>query len=90
MLRFVIFVLAIIFGISLIRSVAGILMKALVSSLAPSPPPPDRPIVPMGGELKRDPVCGTFVSTDGAVRQSVQGQDVYFCSTACRDKFRPA
>jgi YHS domain-containing protein len=44
----------------------------------------------MGGELKKDPVCGTYVSPVGSVSQKVNGQVVYFCSTACRDKYRAA
>lgn len=93
MLRFIVFVLAIIFGISLIRSVAGVLMKALVATLgSPSSntSAPNRPPVPTGGALKRDPVCGTFVSPESAVQRTVDGQDLYFCSAACRDKYRPA
>jgi YHS domain-containing protein len=50
-----------------------------------SPPP-----VSVGGDLKKDPVCGTYVSTVGSVSQKVNGQVVYFCSTQCRDKYRAA
>lgn len=45
---------------------------------------------PMGGELKQDPVCGTFVSTATSVKQNVNGELVHFCSVACRDKFKVA
>jgi len=45
---------------------------------------------PVRGELKKDPVCGTFVSTGTSVKQMVNGELVHFCSTACRDKFRAA
>ena len=56
---------------------------------------PDRfrqppPLVSVGGELKKDPVCGTYVSTVGSVSRKVNGQVVYFCSTECRDKYRAA
>lgn len=50
----------------------------------PQPPP-----VSSGGELKKDPVCGTYVSTTTAVQQMVKGEVVYFCSASCRDKFKP-
>jgi YHS domain-containing protein len=39
------------------------------------------------GELKKDPVCGTYVSTAGSLSQTVGGSPIYFCSKACRDKF---
>jgi len=45
---------------------------------------------PMGGELKQDPVCGTFVSTATSIQQTINGKQVYFCSVACRDKFKVA
>jgi YHS domain-containing protein len=39
------------------------------------------------GELKKDPVCGTYVSTAGSLTQMVNGGAVYFCSRECRDKY---
>jgi YHS domain-containing protein len=38
-------------------------------------------------ELKKDPVCGTYVSPATGVSRSVQGHIIYFCSKECRDKF---
>jgi YHS domain-containing protein len=38
-------------------------------------------------ELKKDPVCGTYVSAATGVSRSVQGHMIYFCSKECRDKF---
>jgi YHS domain-containing protein len=39
------------------------------------------------GELKKDPVCGTYVSTAGSLTQMVNGSPIYFCSKECRDKY---
>lgn len=50
-------------------------------------PPPDTPQVVVGGELKKDPVCGTYVSASVAVTRRVKGEIIYFCSAECRDKF---
>ena len=56
---------------------------------APSKRSPDPPPVPSaGGEMKKDPVCGTYVSAATGVRQKVGGEVVYFCSDECRAKFR--
>jgi len=41
-----------------------------------------------GIAMVRDPVCGTFVLPDRAVSVSVGRQQLFFCSTACRDKYR--
>jgi YHS domain-containing protein len=46
--------------------------------------------VPEGGELRKDPVCGTYVSVSAGVREKVRGETVYFCSTDCRDRFKGA
>jgi YHS domain-containing protein len=42
------------------------------------------PSVPM----VRDPVCGTFVLPERAVVLVEGRRQVYFCSDACRDKYR--
>ena len=51
---------------------------------------PQEPPVPMGGELKKDPVCGTYVSAATALQERVKGETVYFCSKECREKYRHA
>jgi uncharacterized protein len=43
-----------------------------------------------GGELKQDPVCGTFVPITTSVKKTVNGELMHFCSAACRDKFKVA
>jgi uncharacterized protein len=41
-----------------------------------------------GVAMARDPVCGTFVLPDRALSVTVGRQQLFFCSTACRDKYR--
>ncbi len=43
-----------------------------------------------GGELKKDPVCGTFVAVSSSIKRNVGGEVIHFCSTACRDKYQAA
>ena len=38
--------------------------------------------------MARDPICGTFVVPGRAVMLADGQQRLYFCSTACRDKYR--
>jgi YHS domain-containing protein len=38
--------------------------------------------------MVRDPVCGTFVVPDRAIALMVGRENLYFCSTACRDTYR--
>jgi YHS domain-containing protein len=42
-----------------------------------------------GGELKKDPVCGTYISTATAITRNVQGHTIYFCSKDCANKYSP-
>ena len=71
-------------------------LKSLFSSFrtpASAPPPPQAPREPTvisGGELKKDPVCGTYVSAALAVTRTINGELVHFCSKECRDKYRVA
>ena len=41
-----------------------------------------------GVHMERDPVCGTFVVPDRELSLRAGGEHVYFCSAACRDKYR--
>ena len=49
---------------------------------------PTAPPLQSGGELKRDPVCGTYVSTAVSVKRTMKGEVLHFCSEECRDKYR--
>jgi YHS domain-containing protein len=66
----------------IVRSILGNLFKrgrgvGVQSRSEPSP----------SMELRKDPVCGTYVSPTTGVSRSVQGHLIYFCSKECRDKF---
>lgn len=38
-------------------------------------------------EMVRDPVCGLYIRSDGAVALIDKGQIVHFCSEKCRKKY---
>jgi YHS domain-containing protein len=73
----------------LLRSVIRAILAAAHSSVTPRTAQPS-PRVQTGGELKKDPVCGTFVAADASVTKRVNGEVLHFCSTTCRDKYRVA
>ena len=51
--------------------------------------PPRRTRAPgRGVQMARDPVCGTFVVPERAVMLIDGSDQVFFCSDACRDKYR--
>ena len=70
---------------SILRSLFQIQTHGSRTPAQPAPPP-----VVAGGELKRDPVCGTYVSTGASVTRKVNGELLHFCSSECRDKYRAA
>jgi YHS domain-containing protein len=49
----------------------------------PSAAPPAQ-----GVQMARDPICGTYVVPDSALSIRDGRQPVYFCSEACRSKYR--
>lgn len=90
MIRFLFFrVLPLLLFFWLVRGILRSIFSGMNSAVAPKPSKPP-PTVSAGGELKKDPVCGTYVSTDASVSKKINGQTVYFCSPACRDKYRVA
>jgi YHS domain-containing protein len=77
------------FVILIARSVIVTIIKTFSQTFTPAPPEPRKTSDSRaGGELKKDPVCGTYVSPGAAVSKRVKGELVHFCSNECRDKYR--
>ncbi|SPF31728.1 TRASH domain protein [Candidatus Sulfopaludibacter sp. SbA4] len=74
----------------LVRSALKSLFASFQSGGVPQNRPQQPPPVSVGGELKKDPVCGTYVSTAASITRSVNGELLHFCSKECRDKYRVA
>jgi len=66
------------------------LYSALRQSLGSGPPARRPPSGPSGeGEdMVKDPCCGTYVPKNEAVRASIRGEPLFFCSTGCRDRYK--
>jgi hypothetical protein len=73
---------------TLVRSVLEAVGKAFSSGGSPpGAPSAGAPRSQAPQSLKKDPVCGTFVSTATAIQKNKGGETYYFCSAECRDKF---
>ncbi len=84
MVKVVLFLFLAVIAISVLRAVIGVLAKAFGGLLNAGPAPrPPQPI----GELKRDPVCGTYVDASSSLKTTAAGQTLYFCSEDCRSKY---
>jgi YHS domain-containing protein len=91
MIRALAYLIASVLVISVVRSIIGIVLKGFSDLFHPQASQqkgPRMPVVPAGGELKKDPVCGTFISTATAIQKRAGGETYYFCSTECRDNFK--
>jgi len=85
MVRFVIYFALIILLTRALSRLWGGIMEGL------SGEPRTRSHVPQRGvQMVRDTVCGTFIVPDRALMLSVGRQQLFFCSPACRDKYRAA
>lgn len=92
--RFLGLLLAFIFVVPLIRMVLGLLGRAFTNFTMGNRGPAGSPgssgpaRVPAGGTLRKDPVCGTFVSESVSKTLSSGGKTHYFCSDECLRKFQ--
>jgi YHS domain-containing protein len=92
MLRGLLYILIGLFLITVVRMFVGVLFKGIGEMLQPAEPETasarqGATAGPIGGELKRDPVCGTFVPVSTSVKKTVHGEVTHFCSADCRDKY---
>jgi len=92
MFRTLVYLLVTVFIIVFLRAVIGLIGKA-VAQLFESESPggagsTSAGKASFGGELKKDPVCGVFVSAGTSLQKTVGGKVYHFCSSACREKFK--
>jgi YHS domain-containing protein len=83
--------------LTVLKSIVGIVLRGFSQAMKPDSSPlgagPQSPNsqsshqVPLTGELKKDPVCGTYIATTTSIKERVGGEVIHFCSTACRDKY---
>lgn len=90
MFRIVLYVLLAVVLISLLRSVIGVITKIMASFLdsggGPTQTPRGADAQQLGGDLHRDPVCGTYVAESTPHQQRISGQVFYYCSESCKER----
>jgi YHS domain-containing protein len=74
-----------------LRGVIGIILRGLGELLNPRANQQgvqrQQNQVPLSGELKKDPACGTYIAAATSIHENVGGETFYFCSKQCRDKY---
>jgi YHS domain-containing protein len=85
------FFVELVFPLLLVLLIRSLLRNFLASSRSSSArrprPAAQSSAVASGGELKKDPVCGTYVSPAAGLSQTVNGTVVCFCSRECKEKY---
>lgn len=90
MFRVILYLLITIFLITIVRAVVGVVLRGFSELVSPAQQPRQTARggeIPLTGELKRDPVCGTYTSTATSIKQTFGKETLYFCSAQCRDKY---
>jgi YHS domain-containing protein len=91
MFRVIFWLLGLVVIISILRGVIGIIFKGLGELVNPrssqqgGQSPSNQ--VPLTGELRKDPACGTYIAAATSIHETVGGETFYFCSRQCRDKY---
>jgi YHS domain-containing protein len=92
MFRAIFYLLVTVVVITVMKSIVGIVLKGMADAMKPgstaqggSSRPSNQ--VPLTGELKKDPVCGTYIAAATSIQEKVGGQTFHFCSPECRDKY---
>jgi len=87
MIRAVIFLLILIVAVTFLRAIIGLIGKAVTQALEPEKSG-EGPTHAAGGELKRDPVCGTYVAESVSLKKTIGHEVLHFCSPSCRDRYQ--
>jgi len=81
------FVLDVLFALFIARAAWKLIQGFMEGYAGPASPPRGDRSVP-SVHMSRDPVCGTFVIPNPALVIREGSRQVFFCSAACRDKYR--
>jgi YHS domain-containing protein len=87
MIRTVLYLVISVFLLTLLRYVIGTITRGFSELFRPQGAPQKSSAPNRVDELKKDPVCGTYVAVSTSVKQTVGHEVVHFCSAACRDKY---
>jgi YHS domain-containing protein len=92
MFRAIFYLLLTVVVVTVLKSIIGLVLKGFAEAMKPgSTAPGSKPRaanqVPLTGELKKDPACGTYIAAATSLKEKVGGQTYHFCSTECRDKY---
>jgi len=80
-------VLDVLFALFIARA-AWKLVQGFMEGYTGRAKPPGRGGPAQSVHMSRDPVCGTYVIPNSALALTEGSRQIFFCSAACRDKYR--
>ncbi len=98
-MRFAFFIIRLLVIFGLLRYAIGFMVKLIGGAMRsgqfaaqqqPAHTSTSQGMPTSAGELRKDPVCGTFIPIGTSLKKTVNGETVHFCSADCRDKFKAA
>jgi YHS domain-containing protein len=93
MFRVILYLIFAVILISVLRAIMRIISKGFGELMSPGGGQQGQSSqasakqVPLTGELKKDPACGTYIAAATSIQEKVGGETFYFCSKQCRDKY---
>jgi YHS domain-containing protein len=91
MFRVIFYLIFTVVLISVLRAVMRIVLKGVGEIMKPAAgaqsSQPASAQIPLTGELKKDPSCGTYISAATSIKETLGGETIHFCSKQCRDKY---
>ncbi len=93
MFRVILYLIFAVILISVLRAILRIISKGFGELMSPGAgqqrqsSQASEKQVPLTGELKKDPACGTYIAAATSIQEKVGGEIFYFCSKQCRDKY---
>jgi uncharacterized protein len=96
MFRSILEFLALLMFFAVARAVIGAVGRLFMGGVQQGPPPTGQAratsardsVLQSAGELRKDPICGTFVPIATSFKKVVKGETMYFCSADCLDQFK--
>ena len=64
-----------------------LLLRTILEWKSPTRARKSATAVPIAGELKKDPNCGTYVSMETALKSRVGARELHFCSRRCQEEY---
>ncbi len=73
--------------LALLVALGYLSLKLISANPRAAQPPGRRSTKIVTEELVRDPVCQLYLPRAEAIERSIRGQELFFCSPACLNKF---